>query len=224
MAYRGGFARTGFGYYNCFRPGWWDRYPGCWFAPGWAAGLAWMAPTWPVLYPYLGFTAQPYSYDYGSDIVIQDNTVYVGGQDAGTPAQYAQQAINLADAGVKADAPATGDWKPLGVFALLQGDEKKSNNLFQLAVNKDGIIRGNYYEGLTDTTTEVFGSVNKKTQRAAWTIGKKKDRVFEAGIYNLTQSEAPCLLHLGADRTQQLLLARIDPPKNGQAKNGGANE
>jgi hypothetical protein len=31
--------------------------------------------------------------------------------------------------------------------------------------------------------------VNKKTQRAAWTIGKKKDHVFEAGIYNNTQPE-----------------------------------
>jgi hypothetical protein len=62
--------------------------------------------------------------------------------------------------------------------------------------------------------------VDKKTQRAAWTIGKKKDRVFEAGVYNLTQSEAPCLVHLGTDRTQQMLLVRMDPPKDAQAGNG----
>jgi hypothetical protein len=65
-----------------------------------------------------------------------------------------------------------------------------------------------------DTTTEVYGSVDKKTQRAAWTIGKKKDRVFDAGVYNLTQSEAPVLVHFGADKTQQLLLVRMEQPKD----------
>ena len=49
----------------------------------------------------------------------------------------------------------------------------------QLAVNKDGTIRGNYYDGLMDTTSPVYGSVDKKTQRAGLTIGKKNDRGFE---------------------------------------------
>ena len=47
-------------------------------------------------------------------------------------------------------------------------------------MNQAGTIRGNYYDGLMDTTTPVYGSVDKKTQRAAWSIGKKTDRVFEA--------------------------------------------
>ena len=98
-------------------------------------------------------------------------------------------------------------------IALVQGDDKTSNNIFQLAVNKDGIIRGNYYDGLLDSTTEVYGSVDKKTQRAAWTIGKKKDRVFEAGVYNLTQSECPCLVHIGTQKTDQMLLVRVEQPK-----------
>jgi hypothetical protein len=63
-------------------------------------------------------------------------------------------------------------------------------------------------------TTEVYESVDKKTQRAAWTIGKKKDRVFEAGIYNLTQPQCPCLLHIGTRRTDQMLLVRVEQPKN----------
>lgn len=215
MTTRAGYVRTGFGYYNCFRPNWYARYPGCWYFPGWAAGFVWTYPTWNGIYPYLGFVAQPYTYDYGNDIVFQNNTVYVAGQSAGTPEQFAEQAITLADAGVQANAPASENWKPLGVFALVQGDDKTSNNVFQLAVNKDGIIRGNYYDGVADTNTEVYGSVDKKTQRAAWTIGKKKDRVFEAGIYNLTQPEAPCLVHLGTERTQQMLLVRMDAPKDG---------
>src|SRR5262245_22671281 len=120
----------------------------------------------------------------------------------------------MADKGLEESAPPDQDWKALGVYALAQGEEKTSDNIFQLAVNKDGIIRGNYYDGLMDTTTEVYGSVDKKTQRAAWTIGKKKERVFEAGMYNLTQPEAPVLVHVGADRTQQFLLVRMTQPKD----------
>lgn len=137
----------------------------------------------------------------------------MNGQDDGTAQQYAQQADTLADKGLSASAPPDQEWTPLGVYALVQGDEKTSNNIFQLAVNKDGVIRGNYYDGLTDTTSEVYGSIDKKSQRAAWTIGKKKDRVFEAGVYNLTQGQCPCLVHIGTQKTDQMLLVRVEQPK-----------
>jgi hypothetical protein len=222
MATTGGYVRTGFGYYNCFHPAWYAAHPGCWYAAGWAAGAAWTAATWPAVVGYIGFADEPaYTYDYGSNIVYQNNNVYVGGQDAGTASQYAQEATNIAVEGQTADAPPTADWKPLGIYALVPGDQKTSNNLFQLAVDKNGIIRGNYYDGVMDTTTPVYGSVDKKTQRAAWTIGKTKDRVFEAGVWNLTQPEAPCLVHMGADKTQQWLLVRMEQPTNGAQPAGG---
>ena len=217
MATTGGFVRHDFGYYHCFNPDWYRRYPGAWYAAGWASGAAWTAASWPTVVSYIGLGAEPdYSYDYGSDIVYQNNTVYVGGKAAGTAQQYAEEATNLAAAGQSADAPPTADWKPLGVYALVPGDQKTSNNVFQLAVDKNGIIRGNYYDGVMDTTTPVFGSVDKKTQRAAWTIGKPKDRVFEAGLFNLTQSEAPVLVHMGADKTRQWLLVRVEQPATGK--------
>jgi hypothetical protein len=215
MANTGDYIRHGFGYYNCFRPDWYRRYPGCWYAAGWASGAAWAAATWPAVVGYVGLGSEPeYTYDYGSNIVYQGDNVYFGGTDIGTAAQYAQEATNLAVTGQNADAPPTADWKALGVYALVPGDQKTSNNLFQLAVDKNGVIRGNYYDGVMDTTTPVFGSVDKKSQRAAWTIGKTKDRVFEAGLWNLTQSEAPVLVHMGADKTQQWLLVRVEQPSS----------
>jgi uncharacterized protein (TIGR03000 family) len=60
-----------------------------------------------------------------------------------------------------------------------------------------------------DSTTPVYGSVDKKTQRAAWTIGEKKTPLFDAGLVNLTKDETAVLVHFGPDKTQQWLLVRI---------------
>jgi hypothetical protein len=215
MGTRARYVRTGFGYYGCFHPDWYAAHPGCWLAAGWAAGAAWTAATYADVSSYCGMdaTLSP-DYDYGSTVVYQENNVYVIGQDAGTAEQYAQSATTIATQGQAATPPKTDDWKPLGVYALVQGDDKTSNNIFQLAVDKNGVIRGNYYDGLMDTTTEVYGSVDKKSQRAAWTIGKKKDRVFEAGVYNLTQPQCPCLVHIGTQSTNQMMLVRVEQPKD----------
>jgi len=51
--------------------------------------------------------------------------------------------------------------------------------------------------------------VDKKTQRAAWTVGDNKNTVYDTGIYNLTKDEAPLLVHTGKDETQQWLMVRI---------------
>ncbi len=84
--------------------------------------------------------------------------------------------------------------------------------MFELAVNKSGAVAGNYYSVLTGTTLPVHGSVNKKTQRAAWTVGDNRTTVYDVGIANLTKDEAPLLLHLDKDRTQQWTLVRLKQP------------
>jgi hypothetical protein len=74
-------------------------------------------------------------------------------------------------------------------------------------------MRGNYDDALADNTLPIYGSVDRKTQRAAWTIGEKKDVVFEAGIANLPRNETPILVHYAKDNTQQMLLIRIERPE-----------
>ena len=75
------------------------------------------------------------------------------------------------------------------------------------------MIRGNYYNAMTDTTLPISGSVEKRTQRAAWVIGDKKDTVYETGVGNLAQPETTMLVHVGKDRTQQWTLVRLEPPE-----------
>ena len=158
---------------------------------------------------WFGTNTAPVDYNYGSNVVTQDDNVYVDGQDSGTTQAYFEQAASLAKTG--ADAPATDDqnWLPLGVFAMTHGDQTNSNMAIQLAVDKQGIIRGNFTDTKTNQTLAVKGSIDKQTQRAAWTIGSKKNDVMETGLYNLTKDEVPSLLHYGQDRTEQWMLVRV---------------
>jgi hypothetical protein len=208
-----GFAvRRGFGYYNAFSPAWYRRYPGAWYGAGWAAGRAWVAPAWSTVAFYGGLAAQPIYYDYGSNIVYNADNVYVNGEPVAA-AEYDQQATQLADAGREAKPPEMEEWQPLGVFALVRGEEQTSDKIFQLALSVTGVIRGNYFDALADNTLPVYGSLDKATQRAAWSIGEKKDVVFEAGIANLTKDETPVLVHFGNGNDQQLTLVRVEKPQ-----------
>jgi hypothetical protein len=151
-------------------------------------------------------------YDYGNNVTYKDNSVYVNDENVGTAEQYYDQAASLASTGAEAEAPSDGDWLPLGVFALTKPDQAKSAVSIQLAVSKQGIIRGNYTDNVTNKNEPVQGSVDKKTQRVAFTVGDNKTNVVETGLYNLTKDEAPCLIHFGSDRTEQWLLVRLQNP------------
>jgi len=210
-------------YYPAFRPGWGARYPGAWYPARWAGVAAWTVATWASVAAFTGggggggYVAEPINYDYGSTVVYEDNSVYINGDNVGTAEQYAQQATGIADIGKQAQASTDEEWLPLGVFAMVQGEETTSNNIFQLAIDKQGVIRGNYYNALTDTNEPVFGSVDKKTQRAAWMVGDKKTPVYEAGLGNLTNDETTMMVHYSKDRSQQFSLFRIEQPQDEKA-------
>jgi hypothetical protein len=167
---------------------------------------------------YCNYPAAPSYYDYGTNVVYEGDTVYMDGEPANSAAEYAQQAIQISEAGRKALPAEKEEWQPLGVFALVRGEEQTSDKIFQLAVNKQGVLRGNYYDAFADSTLPVYGSVDKEVQRAAWSIGEKKEVVFEAGIANLTREEAPVLVHYGKDNTQQFTLVRIEKPQEEQGR------
>ena len=192
---------------------WYRRYPNAWHAAGWGAGAAWAACTWNSAAAYCGYAqASPVYYNYGSNVTYDDNNVYMNGQAMGTTQQYYDQAVNLAQTGAQAEASSDVQWLPLGVFTLTKPDQSRSDLSVQLAVDKQGIIRGNYTDTSTNENQVIQGSVDKQTQRVAFTIGDKKQDVIETGLYNLTKDEAPCLIHFGQDRTEQWLLVRIKKP------------
>lgn len=207
--------RTNYNHWGVYGHGWYTNHPGAWFAAGWGAGAAWNACTWGEAAVYCGYPVEtPIYYDYGINVTYQDNSVYVNGQNVGTLEEYYNQASQLATAGSEAEAPSDGDWMPLGVFAMTKIDATTSDITIQLAVNKDGIIRGNYTDTNTDHTQIIQGSVDKSTQRVAFTVGDNKTNIVETGLYNLTKDEAPCLIQFGEDRTEQWLLVRLKQPSD----------
>ena len=156
----------------------------------------------------------PAYYDYGEGIYYEDEQVYMNGKPVASADEYYQQASDLAKSAPPAQESET-EWLPLGVFAISRDQATDSNVVLQLAVEKDGVIAGTYYNTTTDIARPVKGKVDKKTQRAAWTFddGKNTDIIMETGIFNLTQDQTEALVHFGNEKTQQWLLVRLDQPK-----------
>jgi hypothetical protein len=204
-----------------FTPAWCTAHPWAWYparyAPAAWAAAVWAPVTWASLSPWLGYAAvEPSNYSYGDSITYQNGNVYYGDLPAGTAQQYYQEASTLANPAAAANSSPDEEWLPLGVFGLMPPGQKTPEMVFQLAVNKAGILRGNYYDKESKTNLPVQGSVNKQIQRVAWSVAGKKDLVVETGLYNLTQQESTALVHLGPNRTQQDLLVRLKQPADGQ--------
>src|SRR5262249_37410670 len=139
---QGGVVRTGFASYNCFNAGWYRAHPGAWRAAAWGSAAYWAWAPYSTFATYCGYPETPVVYDYGADLVYLNDSVYYNGLPVGTAEEYATQALDIAKAGEEAKPDEKEEWKSLGVFAMVQGEEKEANTIFQIAINKAGVIRG----------------------------------------------------------------------------------
>jgi hypothetical protein len=223
-------------HYNWFNQGWWENhhhgycgwhYHSAFYNHNWSDW--WMAPTWTALSSWFTWPAAPatvwsepiyYDYGPGGNVTYQDNSVYVGGQEVAPAADYAQSAAVLATV-----APPTSqaeaekaEWMPLGTFAVAtHPKDVDPSRIIQLAVNKQGVISGTLYNKETDKSQTVQGQVDKQTQRVAFRIGDADNVVVETGLYNLTQDEAPVMVHFGTDKTEQYVLVRLKQDGEGDS-------
>ncbi len=206
--------RDGFTNYGAFDHNWWGAHAGSWYYPGWRDGWAWGGVGWGDLSGYWGDDTAPVEYDYGNNITYQNDEVYYGTQPTAPAATYYAQAQTLADTTpvVSTTKEPASDWKPLGVYSLTQGTQSNTTIMFQLAVNKAGAIRGNYYNALTQESKPVHGAVDKKDMRASWVVGNNKTVVYDTGLANLLKTQSTILVHLGKTQTQQWNLIKLKQP------------
>ena len=210
--------------------GWYDNHFNAWWPGGWWGGFGWGLGVgmlgglaWGSLASWGGYPSAPVSYNYGTTVCYQDDGVYVQGARVGSAEEYAAQAQSIAASGSDDAAIAKDDqWRPLGVYAVARGEETSPSTFMSLALDKAGLLRGTYYDAVSDTTINITGKVDKKTQRAAWTIGDKKTTVYESGLTNLLQQQTTILVHRqGADgkaAVEQMLLVRVENPDGSGAK------
>ena len=129
--------------------------------------------------------------------------------------EYSQQAIALANTPSAQPPPPSppepgqqADWLPMGVWALAQEEKGDAYMFFQISIDKNGVVTGAFKNLLSGETSPISGQVDKKTQRVAWKIGSN-NTVIEAGLQNLTQDAASCLVHFDPNTTQTWLLVRL---------------
>jgi hypothetical protein len=177
-------------------------------------------------YGWSGTYAQPVSYEY------TDQGVYADGREVVTNEQYTQQALDLARDGAQklqgaVDEKRTDklEWLPLGVFSLNDKEDGDPSMFLQIAVSKEAIVAGTYFNAQTSEHLQLVGGLDKETQRVAVTIGDKEDVVIETGMYNLTEEQSSALLHFEGGTIQNWILVRMADPQGKQdgAKKDGAS-
>ncbi len=181
--------------------GWYGAHFGAWWPGGWWMGAGLLTGLgWAEVASWGGYGPAALPYNYGSTVCYQDDGVYVQGNRVGSADDYAEQAGVIASQG-SADAKIADDdqWRSLGVFAVARSEDASPSTFMSLAIDRAGLLRGTYYDAVSDTSMNITGKVDKKTQRAAWIVGDKKTIVYEAGLHNLTQQQTTILVHRSTD-------------------------
>jgi hypothetical protein len=209
---QGNSTRSNFRDYNVFGRDWFAQYPKAWYTRDYARGI-WTGASWEDVNTWFGSGLPLYDYTYGNELTYENDDVCVDGHPIATAAKYYDSAAAIAQSGERANIPrdsAPGSWLPLGVFQAIPSGATSGKMLFQLAVNKAGIIRGNYFDPPAKNMQLIQGAVDTGTERATWVVADRKNIIFDCVIYNLTKSETPVLVHMGADKAEQWVLVRLN--------------
>jgi hypothetical protein len=189
-----------------FTPGWYADHPNAWQYQYPHADV-YAAATWANAATWVGLAAAPIGYGYTDGTVIYEDTGATNSAAQSTQAQanYAQSlATSVTDYnGDKAE------WLPLGVFALVRGNEEHSSNVLQIAISKEGVVSGTYVDLLAHNGTPILGVLDSHTQHIAWHVGDNEKVVFETALANLTTDTAPLTVRFGDVSVQQWQLVRV---------------
>lgn len=224
----------GFGRDVPFRYGWWDGYYGA----GWPIYSPWRYSYWRNRpYYWYGWTSADrlatwiiygwdrpryWTYGPGGNIYYQDNYVYYDNQRYKPADEYYRYVYDLAHSVPQIDEQLAQqmEWQPLGVFTLSRPNESESQRALQLAVSKEGIVTGTYFNRQDGHVHPVSGMVDEESQRAAWAFadGEHPEVVFESSIFSLTQPESTIMVHFGprADEAEIWQAVRQDAPEGGE--------
>lgn len=186
-----------------YHPLYWNNAANWWGAESWAGVNSWLGYGW----------SDPVYYDYGYPIYVNasQDTEYLQAESTQLQQNVYSGGQEIAQGSEESSQP-SGDWLPLGVFALVNdvSNAADANMFFQLALSKDGEISGSYYNNSVDKIFPMEGLVDKQTQLAAWkmSIGEGSP-IFQTGVFNLTKSQTAVVVTYSDGSQQNWLLIRI---------------
>jgi hypothetical protein len=228
----GGYSGRGYGNYWRYADKYWSYAEKYWW---WGAATYATAATWLALSDSYqsedsyqsGGSYQAKDSDYGVNVVYEGDDVYADGKRVASAKEYSQQAITLANSSKEQPSapmpPEDGkqaEYLPLGVWAMVQEEKGDTYMFFQISIDKNGVVTGAFKNLLSGEVSPISGQVDKKSERVAWKIGSNKT-VIEAGLQNLTEEVASCLVHFDTDTTQTWLLVRLKNPGMPNAPQSG---
>jgi hypothetical protein len=108
------------------------------------------------------------------------------------------------------DPNAPSEWMTLGAYSLRTGPGDAGTRMLELAVDRHGLVGGNYYDMITGTSSNVTGRIDRKTQRVTWSIDSNRQLTFSASLNQLTQGEGLVDVKFPSGRTQQWRLVRME--------------
>ncbi|MBN1393525.1 MAG: hypothetical protein JW959_00640 [Pirellulales bacterium] len=185
-----------------FTPAWYANHPKAWWSTHHYRPLR--PVTWTGVSGWIGLKTAPVLYVYNND-GLEETAVY---------AEEAAEAENpFAAAEEAADGQTEGketEWYPLGMYSLVPPGNHDGIAMLQLAVGKDGTIRGTYQDVMTDGVYPLSGSVDKKTQKAAWSLDANKEVVYETGLHNLTEPITALVVRFGDQKKQKWTMNRVE--------------
>lgn len=114
---------------------------------------------------------------------------------------------------------AADTWLALGVYAAFPadatavagGEGPEPLAWQQLAIGRDGSIRGNHYDAIADLVRPITGRIDPRTRQATWSVGGGRGARFEAAVDALTAPVVDVRAVMG-ETARPWSLARLAKP------------
>ena len=147
--------------------------------------------------------------DLGKETVAADGTVsvLVRGENAPFPAAEPNR-LRSATVSLSSD-DASSPWLPLGAFAAVPagGEQALAPHLFlELSLHRDGTVRGNYFDAVSDAVQPVAGRFDRETGSLTWRIGGRGAE-FETTADGLAAGRVEATVRRGTNERTWVLIA-----------------
>jgi hypothetical protein len=137
-----------------------------------------------------------------------DGTVSVLVRDGTGPSSSAKPTADASATISLSHEDSSSPWLPLGTFAAVPAgsDRSLAPHLFlELALHRDGTVRGNYFDAVSDAVHPVTGRFDRETGAHSWQVGSGGAK-FEATAEGLAGGRGEATVSRGTTERPWLLI------------------